>query len=283
MGIKITADRMIDLTEEELQNLGIDTISCYINMGGNSYSDLDDVFPEDVFAYMDKTGHVAQTAAKSPALYGDFFSQFLTNGDSVIHFAVSSGISTIMENAATAAKDYPGQVYVVDTLLLSNGIALLVKYAMFLIQDGVTDPEKIVELVQLKIPKVQCSFLLDSLDCLYKGGRCSGMTYNAANLLKIKPAIHMNKTGHMVVREKHRGAQATALRRYIKETFEKYPDPDLEQLYFTYTTNNLEIQELILEIVAEYHSFKNIEFNYCSCNCCVHSGRNAIAMFYMCL
>ena len=55
MGIKITADRMIDLTEKELQNLGIDTISCYINMGGNSYSDLDDIFPEDVFAYMDKT------------------------------------------------------------------------------------------------------------------------------------------------------------------------------------------------------------------------------------
>ena len=282
MGIKIVADRMIDLSNEELSTLGIDTISCYINMGDRSYSDLEDVFPEDVFAYMDKTGQVAKTAAKSPALYSEFFGQFVANGDTVIHFAASSGISTIAENAATAAKDYPGKVFVIDTLLLSNGIALLVKYAQRLIHDGETDPEKIVELVKLKIPKIQCSFLLNTLDCLYKGGRCSGLTYYAANLLKIKPVIYMNTTGHMAVREKHRGVQTTALRHYIKETFEKYPDPDLDQLYFSYTTYNKEVKDLIFEIVAEHHNFKNIEFNYCGCNCCVHSGRNAIAMFYMC-
>jgi len=272
---------MIDLSKEELSELGIDTISCYINMGDKSYSDLDDVFPEDVFAYMDKTGQVAKTAAKSPALYSEFFGKYVEAGDTVIHFAVSSGISAIAENAALAANDYPGKVFVIDTLLLSNGIALLVKYAQRLIQDGETDPEKIVELVKSKIPKVQCSFLLNTLDCIYKGGRCSGLTYYAANLFKIKPVIYMNETGHMVAREKYRGTQTTALRHYIKATFEKYPNPDLSRLYFTYTTYDEEIQKLILEIVAEYHDFESIEFNYCSCNCCVHSGRNAIAMFYM--
>jgi DegV family protein with EDD domain len=280
MSIKITADRMIDLSTEELESLNIDTISCYINMGGKSYSDLDDVFPEDVFAYMDKTGQVAQTAAKSPTLYSEFYNQFVSQGDTVIHLAVSSGISSIAANAKTAAAEYPGKVYVVDTLLLSNGIALLAMYGKKLIADGETDAAKIASLIEQRIPHIQCSFLLDTLDSLYKGGRCSGLTYFAANLLKIKPVIHMNETGHMVVRDKFRGSQDKVLEVYIRETFEQYPNPDLEQLYFTYTTLDENLQNKIREIVAKYHTFKNIRFNYCSCNCCVHSGRNAIAMFY---
>lgn len=282
MGIKIVSDRMIDLTKEELTALNIDTISCYINMGEKSYSDLDDVFPEDIFKYMDETGRVAQTAAKSPALYSEFFGKFVANGDTVIHFAASSGISSIAENAKIAAKDYPGKVFVIDTLVLSNGIALLAKYAMRLISEGETDAKKIVALVEQKIPKVQGSFLLDTLDCLYKGGRCSGMTYYAANLLKIKPVIHMNETGHMVVREKHRGNQDKTLEPYIRNTFAKHPNPNLDMLYVIYTTFDKKVQEKITSIVAKYHSFRDIQFNLASCNCCVHGGRNTIGLFYMC-
>ena len=283
MSIKIVSDRMIDLPKEELAALNVDTIPCYINMDGKSYSDLDDVFPEDVYRFMDETGRVAQTAAKSPAAYSEFFSKFVERGDTVLHFAVSSGISSIAENAKTAAKDFPGKVYVVDTLLLSNGIALLVKHALRLIANGETDVEKIVDQVESKIPLVQCSFLLDTLDCLYLGGRCSGMTYYAANLLKIKPVIHMNETGHMVIREKYRGNQEKVAEQYIRHTFEKYPNPDLSQLYIIYTTDNKAVQESVRKIVEKHHRFEHIQFNYASCNCCVHSGRNTIALFYMCL
>ena len=281
MSIKIVSDRIIDLPAEELKALDIDTISCYINMDDKSYSDMEDVFPEDLFMYMDRTGKVAQTAAKSPTLYSEFFSQFVARGDTVIHFAASSGISAICENAKTAAKNYPGKVFVIDTFSLSNGMALLAKYALQLIRDGETDAEKIVEKIIAKIPKIQSSFLLDTLDCLYKGGRCSGMKYYATNLLNIKPVIYMNDAGLMVVREKYRGNQDKILEPYIKATFAKYPDPELDQLYFAYTTYNETVQENILKIVAKYHNFKNVQFNSASCNSGVHSGRNAIGMFYM--
>ena len=282
MGIKIVADRIIDLPDKELADLDIDTISCYINMGGKSYSDLEDVFLEDVFRFMEETGRVATTAAKSPALYSEFFGKFVEKDDTVIHFAASSGISAIAANAKTAAKDYPGKVFVIDTLQLSFGIALLAKYALQLISDGETDVEKIVALVTAKIPKVQGSFILDTLDCLYKGGRCSGMTYYAANLLRIKPAIHMNETGLMVVREKHRGSQARVLEPYIRTTFEKRPNPDLDLLYIAYTTYNEAVLNNILHIVAKYHRFKDVRIHDVSCNCAVHSGKNTIGLFYMC-
>ena len=282
MGIKLVADRMIDLPNEELAALNIDTISCYINMGDKSYSDLEDVFPEDVFRFMEQTGSVAKTAAKSPALYSEFFGRFVAQGDTVIHFAASSGISSIAENAKIAAKDYPGKVFVIDTLLLSFGIALLARYVLRLISQGETDAEKIVALVTAKIPRVQGSFLIDTLDCLYKGGRCSGLTYYAANLLKIKPVIHMNQTGHMVVREKLRGSQDRILEPYIRNTFEKKPHPELDHLYIAYTSYNPAVQEEMLRIVSKFHEFKQVEFHDVSCNCCVHSGRNTVGLFYMC-
>lgn len=281
MSIKIVADRMIDLSNEELVALGIDTISCYINMGDKSFSDLEDVFPEDVFNYMDETGKFVQTAAKSPAIYSEFFGRFVAQGDTVIHFACSSGISSIAQNAIIAAKDYPGKVYVIDTFQFSLGIALLAKYALQLITDGETNAEKIVRIVSAIIPKVQGSFLIDRMDCLYKGGRCSGLTYYAANLLNIKPVIHMNNTGHMTVREKLRGSQARVLEPYIKNTFAKNPNPDLKVLHVVYTTYDKEVQKKILTIVEKYYKFQRVQFNEVSCNCCVHGGRNAIGLFYM--
>lgn len=282
MSIKIVSDRMIDLSKEELASLKIDTMSCYVNMDGKSYSDLDDVFPEDIFEYMDKTGNVAQTAAKSPDLYTEFFKQYVDKGNTVIHFATSSGISSVAENAKTAAANFPGKVFVIDTLQLSNGIALLVKYALKLIADGEMDAEKIALLVTQRIPKVKCSFLLDTLDCIYKGGRCSGMTYYAANIFKIKPVIYMDEMGRMVVRKKFRGSQEKILERFISDTFSTFPDPDLDQLYISYSTYNESVQQNILSIVAKYHDFKNIQFNKQGCNCCIHSGENSIAVFYMC-
>ncbi len=282
MSIKIVSDRMIDLPVEELRSLNIDTISCYVNMDGKSYSDMDDIFPEDIFKFMDETGKFPQTAAKSPALYTEFFKQFVDNGETVIHFAASSGISSIAENAKIAAQDFPGKVFVIDSLLLSNGIALLAKYAIKLIENGETDAERIVQLVTQMIPKIQCSFLIDTLDCLFKGGRCSGLTFYMASILKIKPVIYMNETGHMVVREKFRGNQEKVLEQYIKKTFDKYPNPELDQLYFAYSTYNELVEANIRKIVAKYHNFKNIQFNKIGCNCSIHSGRNAIAMFYVC-
>lgn len=281
MGIKLVADRMIDLSDEELTALNISTISCYINMGDKSYSDLEDVFPEDVFRFMDESGDVAKTAAKSSGAYSEFFGRFVAAGDTVIHLACSSGISSIAENAKIAAQDYPGKVFVIDTLRLSLGIALLARYALRLIESDENDPARIVALVTEKIPKVQCSFLLDTLDCLYKGGRCSGLAYYAGSLLKIKPVIYMKDTGHMALRERLRGSQKRVLESYIRNTFEKRPNPDLGLLYVGHNAPDEALFETVKTIVSKFYDFRQIEYYTGSCNCSVHSGKNAVGLFYM--
>lgn len=271
---------MIDLPKKELDELGISTISCYVNMAGKSYSDLDDITPEDVFTHFEKTKEIAKTAAKSPEIYAEFFRPFVAAGDTVIHFAVSSGISSIYVNAK-AAGERVGNVFVIDTLTLSGGIALLVKFALSLIESGETDAKKIYELCLEKRKNVQVSFLIETLDCLYKGGRCNGLQYFSANLLKLKPVIYMNETGHMKTREKCRGSHRRAIAQFIENTFKKYPDPDLKQLYVSHFCYDKELRDYVLETIARYKKFENIQLNDIGCNCAIHSGRNSFGICFL--
>ena len=280
MEIKITADRMIDLPKEELDRLNISTMSCFVNMGGKSYEDLIDIFPDDVFAHLKETGEIAQTAAKSPDAYYEFFRPFTGKGKAVIHFATTSGISAICGYAKEAAKRL-NDVYVIDTHSLSNGIALLVGYAMELIEEGETNPKKIYELCMLKREKLQSSFLIDTLECLYKGGRCSSLQYFAANLLKIKPVITLEReNGKMVTREKCRGNSRKAITEYIRNTFKKFPNPDLKHLYVIHFCKDEELVKYFIGTVCSYHKFENVHKGLTGCNCAIHCGPNTFGFFY---
>lgn len=280
MEIKITADRMIDLPKEELDRLNISTMSCYVSMGGKSYEDLIDIFPDDIFRHLRETGELAQTAAKSPNAYYEFFKPFTGKNKAVIHFAATSGISSICGYAIEAAKRLP-DTYVVDTHSLSNGIALLAGYAIELIENGETNAKKIYELCMAKREKLQSSFLIDTLECLYKGGRCSSLQYFAANILKIKPVITIEKSnGKMVTREKYRGNNRKALAEYIRNTFKKYPNPDLKHLYVIHYCKDEELIKYFIETVTSYHPFETVHMGLTGCNCAIHAGPNTFGFFY---
>jgi len=280
MKIKITADRMIDLPLQELVEKDIPTMSCYVNMGGNSYDDMVDITPDEVFEHLRKTGEIAKTAAKSPEDYYKFFKPFTGKDRSVIHFCVSSGISMLYQNAAKAARDLP-DTYVVDTRSLSNGIALLVEYARALVAGGEKDPKKIYNLCVERRNKIQDSFMISTLECLHKGGRCSALQYFAANIFGIKPVVTMSKLdGKMQIREKCKGNIRKALATYVANTFKKYPNPDLKDLYIIHYSKDEELIKYYTDIVQSHHKFENIHIGDGSCNSSIHSGPNTFGMFY---
>lgn len=280
MKIKITADRIIDLSKEELDRLGISTMSCYINMGNSSYEDMIDVTPEDVFKFVRETGEMAKTAAKSPDEYYNFFKPFTDKGMAVIHFAAASGMSAICGFAKEAATRLPG-VYVIDTRSLSNGVALLAKHALTMINQGETDEKKIVETCMSLRDKLQASFIIDTLEFLHKGGRCSSLQYFAANLLKIRPVITMDRiTGKMYTREKIRGNHRHALKQYLDNTFKKFPNPDLKHLYINHISQDKELIDYFVKLATSYHKFENVHIGTIGCNCSVHGGPNTFGIFY---
>jgi len=280
VNIKFTADRIIDLPQKELDELGISTMSVFVNIGGRSYEDMIDITLDEVYAKMKETGELAKTAAKSPEAYYDFFKPFAKPGTAIIHFAAASGTSAICANAIEASKRLEN-VYVFDTRTLSCGIAAIAKYAVDLARNGETDPKKILEKCEAKRQKLQFSFVIDSLECLHKGGRCSALKYGIAKLLRLKPAVTVSaKTANMEVREKFRGNLKKSLSDYIRTTFKKFANPDLKDLYVMYTSKNDEALNHVVDTVKTYHKFEKVHLNAAGCNAGIHSGPNTFGLCY---
>ena len=131
------------------------------------------------------------------------FRHWRQQGYSIVHFCISSDFSSSYQNACIAAADI-GQVYVVDSRNLSTGQGLLVLHGAELAAAGQT-AEEIQKACTDLAPQVEASFVIDRLDYLYKGGRCSALSAFGGNLLKLKPCIRSRRTAKMTPGKKYRG------------------------------------------------------------------------------
>ena len=200
MKIAITCDSVCDLTKEQLQENNVTILPLTINLGDDSYQDGVDITPEKIFEYVSNTKQLPKTSANNEFQYTEFFEEVLKEYDGVVHFTIGSDISACYNNA-TKAQAHFENVRVIDSKNLSTGIGLLVMYACKLRDEGKTLDE-IVTKVTARVPHVQASFVVERLDYLHKGGRCSAVALLGANILKIRPSI-MVANGKMGVHKKN--------------------------------------------------------------------------------
>ena len=194
MKIKIITDSTADLSPELLEKYDIAVVPLYVVMGDKTQKDGLEVSPEDIYAYVEKTG-------KLPDDFSATFSAWREQGYEIVHFCISSDFSSSYQNARTAAAAMDG-VYVVDTRNLSTGSGLVVLRGAELAQQGKSAAE-IKQACDAMTGKVEASFVVDSIDYLHKGGRCSSVAALGANLLKLKPLI-----GHRQAARQSRHRQA---------------------------------------------------------------------------
>lgn len=231
MKICISAESTIDLQKEQLDEFGIHTIPFTVLLGADPKFD-GVLTPTEIFDYVDKTGVLPKTSAINEMQYEEYFTGLLKEYDAVIHFALSSGISSACNNALNAAKNLKG-VYVVDSRSLSTGIALEAIYASQLVKEGLK-PEEIVKKVEERIPYNQTSFVLATVDYLYKGGRCSGLAKLGAMLFRIRPQIIMAE-GKMSPGKKYMGKQLGCVESYAKDTLDQFNNPDKSLVFVTHS------------------------------------------------
>lgn len=232
MKIIISAESTIDLPKEVLKEYGIKTIPFSILLGEKLMLD-GDMQTTDIFDYVNSSKVLPKTSAINEFQYGEYFKELLTNADAVIHFCLSKELSCTYNNAKEASEKLEN-VYVINTKSLSTGIALLAIKASNLAKEGKTAKE-IVEIINLNVEKVQASFVLEKLDYLRKGGRCSAIVAFGANILKIHPQILVTN-GKMAPAKKYRGNYDVCVKQYCKDTLEQFPNIDKSLAFITYTT-----------------------------------------------
>ena len=273
----ITRDSSSDLSPEIVERLNIKTIPLGVTLGDKTYRDGIDIDPDFVYKYHDEHGILPKTSASNVSEMVDFFQPFVDEGYAIVHFAISSKMSSTYQNAVIASEEFE-DVYVVDTANLSTGEGLLVMKAAELALEGKSAKE-IFDTVNALVPYVDASFVIDNLEYLHKGGRCSAVAAFGANLLKLKPCIQV-KDGAMGVCKKYRGKYIQTLREYVTERLSDYSDIDLDRVFITHAGCDPEIVEEIRALVAETAPFKEIIVTRAGCTVSSHCGANTLGVLY---
>ena len=190
---------------------------------------------------------------------------------------MSSQISTTCSLAQRATRKVD-HVYVVDSQSLSTGIALEAIYASKLADKGLS-PEEIVEKVTARIPYVQASFVIQTLEYLHKGGRCSGLAMLGAALLRIKPQIIVSE-GKMAPAKKYIGRKSQVVEAYCKDTLEQFANPDLSIAFVTHTQATPEMVAVAIEALKN-RGFKTIYETTAGATITSHCGPMTLGILFI--
>ena len=276
MKISISAESTVDLTKELLSQYEISIVPFHILLGDRNELD-GEITSKEIIDYVTATKILPKTGAVNQFQFEEHFSELLKTHDAIIHFSLSSEMSSAYNNAVEASKKFKN-VYVIDSRSLSTGIALLCIYARKLANQGL-DAKTVYEKTLKRVPYVQASFELKRLDYLYKGGRCSSIMYLGANILKIRPQIIV-KDGKMISGKKYRGNFDYVVKNYVKDTLEMFNNPDLEEVFITYTTADAEVLSFVKNYLYEY-GFKNVHITTAGGTITSHCGENCLGILYI--
>ena len=276
--IIISSDSTCDLSRELIDRYNIRILPMGVTLGDNSYRDGVDITPDDLYAYVEKTGQLPKTSAINMAENADYFEELTRDGSAVIHFTISSSMSATYNNARVAAEDFE-DVYVVDAKNLSTGSGLLVLAAAEMAQQGL-EAKEIAQKVSELADYVDASFVVDNLEYLAKGGRCSAVAAFGANLLQLKPCISV-KNGAMGVSKKYRGKFEKVLPTYVAEKLANGDDIDLERVFVTHAGCDPQLVESIVELVKNTLPFKEVLVTRAGCTVSSHCGANTLGVLFV--
>lgn len=210
-------------------------------------------------------------------LYLAVFRKYRDEGCQVIHISLSSDLSASYQNACIAAQEM-GNVFVVDSRSLSTGSGHLVLSAREM-ADGGMAAENIAQALNKKKSLLDVSFVLQTLEYLRKGGRCSSLTAYSANLLKIRPEIEV-VDGSMKVGRKYRGTMEHSIQAYIRGRLEGQRNIDCARIFVTHSGVPNKIIEDAVALVKELQPFREVIVTRAGSTISSHCGPACLGVLF---
>ena len=274
----ITSDSTTDLSAELIERYNVQILALGISLGGNLYRDGIDINPDKIYDHYAQTGELPKTSAVNLEECADFFRPYVEEGYSIVHFSISSEMSSTFNNCRLAAMEFE-DVYVVDTRNLSTGGGLLVISAGEMVNQGL-EAKEIAEKCEELATRVDASFVIDSLEFLHKGGRCSSLEAFGANLLKLKPCIAV-RDGKMSAIKKYRGKYGAVLKEYITDMIGDASDIELDKVFVTHAGCDEEICKECVELVKSLAPFKEVFLTRAGSTVSSHCGKNTLGVLFI--
>lgn len=276
----LSADSSCDLGPELKSRYNVNYTRFHILLDGRSYVDGIDLSSNDIFSIYRQKKCLPKTSAIGVGEYYEYFKKWTDQGFEVIHINISSAISSTYQNCCIAASELGG-VYPIDSKNLTTGMGHLVIEAAKRIELGM-QAEEIQKEVSNLTSKLNVSFVVDTLEFLRAGGRCSALSALGANILKLKPCIEVNTTtGMMAPSKKYRGSLDKVLIQYINEKLSDVSKINTERIFITHTVQSPKLIELVHNHIKELNIFKEIYITDASCTISSHCGPNTLGIVFL--
>ena len=278
MNIKIISDSTWDLSPAQIAQHNITVIPLIVIKDDQEYRDGVTITAADVFAHVAAGGNLCSTAALNYGIYQEYFEKYASEYDGVVHISLGSGFSSSYQNACLAADEFDN-VIAIDSMNLSTGQGHVVLEACRLAKE-VESLAELKEKLDAFTPRVEASFLVDKLNYLANGGRCSAVAALGANLLNLKPCIEV-KNGKMSVVKKYRGSYAKCLASYVKDRLDSREDIVRNELFLTYTTVTDECRTAVVNAIEQYGNFENVYETQAGCTVSCHCGPDTLGVLFV--
>ena len=272
----ISADSTLDMPPELLKEHDIRVIASYVTMGEKTVDDWPELTQQQLLDFVRRTGKLAQTSAANPEDYGNWFRKLLAEGRPVIHVAKSSGISSCYQNACMAAQELEN-VWVVDSKNLSGGSSMTILAAL---KTDLEDPAQVAAFMEEYRERIEGSFIIETLEFLRKGGRCSTLAALGANVLRLRPEIVFDQ-GIMRVGKKYRGAYRKCVYEYLDDQLAKLPKYETDLVYMNHTLQDRDFLEELKSYVKQKTGCRQLIEYPASSAISTHCGPNTFGVFFV--
>ena len=278
--VKILTDSTSDLSKELLIEYNIDSIPLYVRFDNEIYKDGIDITTDELYDKVKEKNKLPQTSAVSPGDFITFFEMHLNKGYDIVYIGISSHLSATFRSAELAKDEInmPDRIFLVDSLNLSSGIALLVLKAKDLRDQG-RPAKEIKEELDKIVPRIRSQFAISTLDYLHKGGRASGLAKLVGTMLSIKPIIKV-VSGKLEVYKKPKGKMTRACDIMLSDYFSEEDNLDLDYVFVTHTLANRQAVYMIDHIKRQTKPKHIIEAN-AGCVISSHCGAGTIGILYI--
>lgn len=276
--VAIVTDSTCDLGNEIVEKYNIYVLPLYVNFEDRSYRDGVDITTQELFKKVEEVGLIPKTSAATPADYHNLFQRLINEGYDIVYSGIGSQLSGSYQIVNLVTKEFPeDRIFLVDSENLSTGIGLLLLKACQMRDKGMSARE-IAEEMKKITPKIRCSFVVETLDYLHMGGRCSGTARFIGTMLGVRPLIQV-VNGKMEAK-KVIGPMRRGLERMISVYRKDFEEGVVDEDFLFITCPDDKNYDFVYNKVKTINNVKNLYHTNAGCVIGSHCGPGCIGIIY---
>ena len=277
--IKVIVDSTVDMSLEKLKELDVDMLPLSVNINNCDYLDYVEIKWNELIEKVKTYKTLPKTSAISVGTFVTTFEKYTNEGYDVIFLSLGSHFSCNYNNAITAKELVDGNIYIIDSQNLSSAIGLQLLKIIIMKNEGLS-AEEIVKKMEDIVQRTQTETALETMEYLYKGGRCSGIKYLIGSLLRLYPIVKVNKeiTVHKLGKVTFRNALDIIISDFKKDLDDGNVDMDY---IIISSVGNKKAQNYMYNKISEFFDSKKILLYDAGCVVSTHCGPGTTGFFYI--